>query len=259
MKFSVALPMMIALILPSVAIARPPLTDFKFSLTTGADFSSGDYGLPLKTNILVAPLALRVVTGRFRLSAAIPYLRIDSPGGVVVGPDGNPLPGVPAASGVRSGIGDLSLGATYALLQESDSGVSVDVGGRVKFPTSAKSKGLGTGKTDFSGSVDISRTFGAITPFVTLGYRVLGDPAGYNLRSGPTASIGASAPVGKAVFITSYDYSRAASPLAKDSHELFGAFSGPVARNLALTGYGTAGLSKGAPDFGVGLLLTAKL
>lgn len=94
---------------------------------------------------------------------------------------------------------------------------------------------------------------------MTLGYRIPGDPAGVDLRSGPTASVGASIPAGKAVAILSYDYARASSRLAEDSHELFGALSSPVSDRFTLTGYGSAGLSQGSPDVGVGLLMTLKI
>jgi hypothetical protein len=60
------------------------------------------------------------------------------------------------------------------------------------------------------------------------------------------------------VAIVSYDYSGRTSVLSYESHSLFGALAGKVTKRLLLTGYGTVGLSRGAPDYGVGLLVTAK-
>jgi hypothetical protein len=185
-------------------------------------------------------------------------LNIDGPGGVVVGPDGQPLPGVPAIPGSRGGIGDVSLGATYTI-RPAVSGLEIGLAGRVKLPTSPGSKHLGTGKTDFKFSTDISYAVGAIVPFVNLGYRFLGSPPGIDLRDGPTASVGFSAPLGKTVLIVSYDYARATTRVTDDSHELFGGLSVPVTERFTLTGYGVAGLSKGSPDVGAGLLITAKI
>lgn len=238
--------------------AAEAASPFGLSLSTGLDYSTGDYGQAEKTEILVVPFTMRATTGNLALTGSIPYLRIDGPGGVVVGPGGQPLPGVPTTSGKRSGVGDLSLGATYTLPPETLGGLEVGLGARVKLPTAARSRQLSTGKTDYTLSADISYAIGNVSPFVNLGYRILGDPDGVDLRNGPTASIGATALVGKATLIGSYDYARAITPLVDDSHELFGGLSAPLGSRVTLTGYGVAGMSKGSPDFGAGLLLTVK-
>src|SRR3712207_3965262 len=95
---------------PAVAADGPSLR-----LTTGVDYSRGDYGLDEDTKITVVPVTARLSTGPFAFTAALPYIRLDTPGGVVLGPDGNPLPGVPTTGGKTNGLGDLSLGAKYTL------------------------------------------------------------------------------------------------------------------------------------------------
>jgi hypothetical protein len=232
---------------------------YGLTFSTGADYSSGSYGTNSKTKIFVAPMSLAFKTDAFRLSASVPYLRIDGAGAVVLGSDGRPLPGVPGATGVRSGLGDLSLAGTASLPTESLGGFNIDVTGRVKFPTSKSSKRLGTGETDFTVSTDISYPVGAWAPFVTLGYRMPGDPPGIDLQNSFNASIGASVAAGQTVMIVSYDYAEASSPLAEDAQELFAAVSAPATDRLNLTGYGIAGLSEGSPDFELGLLVTVKL
>jgi hypothetical protein len=233
--------------------------DFGLSFSTGADYSTGDYGAASKTKILVVPFSLRASVGQSRFTATLPYLRIDSPGGVILGPDGNPLPGVPTTSGVRKGLGDLSLGYTYSIPPANLGGLELDLGARVKLPTSADRRQLGTGKTDVTVSADLSYPMGLFSPFVTAGYRFLGDPAGVELDNGFAGSIGTTAQLGTTIAILSYDYTEASSALAEDSHELFGAVSTPVAERLDFTLYGIAGLSEGSPDVGVGALLTFKL
>jgi hypothetical protein len=241
---------------PAVAERVNP---FGLSFSTGVDYSSGDYGLDEKTKILVVPFSLRATTGNAAFTASLPYIRLDGPGGVVIGPGGEPLPGVPSAGGVRNGLGDLSLGATYTIPAEALGGLELGLGGRVKLATASKQRQLSTGKTDVTFSADISYPIGTVVPFVNLGYRVLGDPEGFDLRNGPTASVGSSFQLGSAVLIASYDYARASSALSDDSHEIFAGLSAPVTSGLTLTGYTVAGLSDGSPDFGVGLLLTAKV
>jgi hypothetical protein len=156
-------------------------------------------------------------------------------------------------------MGDLSLGYSYSLSPDAFGGFEVDLGGRVKLPTSPDRKQLGTGKTDFSVSADLSYPVGLWGPFVTLGYRLPGDPEGVELRNTFAVSAGTSFQLGTTVAILSYDYAEASSPLAEDSHELFGAFSGPATSRLNWTVYSVAGLSEGSPDIGVGALLTFKL
>lgn len=243
----------------AVPAAAQESDDLGLTFSTGVDYSSGDYGAASKTKILVVPFSLRASAGNSRFTATVPYLRLDSPGGVVVGPGGEPLPGVPSQTGVRKGLGDLSLGYAYSIPADRLGGVELELGGRVKLPTSSDRKQLGTGKTDAAISAELSYPAGLFAPFVNVGYRFLGDPTGVELDNGFTGSVGTTAQLGTVVAIASYDYTEASSPLAEDAHELFAALSGPVSDRLTLTGYGIAGLSEGSPDFGVGLLLSVRL
>jgi len=250
-----------AMATPAVARSTVVASPLGVSFTTGIDFSSGDFGASDRTEIVVVPLNARVTTGKLRVSATLPYLRIEGPGAVVGGGDGGPIVVDPDADlpiTTRSGVGDVSLSATYGLLRQDSIGFDLDLTGRVKFPTASEAKGLGTGKTDFGVSAEAARTFGSATPFVAVGYRMPGNPAGFDLRNGPTASVGSSFVAGSTVYIASYDYAGKTSQGAFDSHSLFGAVSAPVAERVNLTGYGTAGLSKGAADVGVGMLVTLK-
>lgn len=225
------------------------------SITTGVDYSSGDYGTGIDTNILVVPVSARVSTGDLRFSASIPYIRIDGAGSIVGG-DGGPIvvdPDTPSSK--RSGIGDLTLGMNYAI-PEDRIGLGIDFGARLKLPTAKD--GLGTGKTDVSFSGELSRTFGTITPFVQAGYRIMGDPEGVDLDNVLFGSAGASVSLGRSVVLASYDYRQATTDLVEDSQEVFGAVSTPLSKALNLTFYGSAGLSDGAPDYGIGAMVTIK-
>jgi hypothetical protein len=232
------------------------------TFSTGVDYSIGDYGAPTDTKILVVPFSGRVRSGPFTFRATIPYLRIDGPGNIVGGGDGGPIiidPNDPTPREVRDGLGDLSLSAGYSLPEEALGGFEVELGGRVKLPTSSERRRLGTGETDFAVNLEVARPIGNAVPFVELSYRMPGDPAGFDLRNTVSTSVGTTLSAGAATLIGSYDYSGAASRLAEDSHSLFLGANFPVGGGLSLTGYGTAGLSNGAPDYGVGLLLSARV
>ena len=243
---------------PAVADAEIG-SDFTLSVTGGASYSSGEYGTGLKTEIWVVPFSLRALTGPLRLTATLPYLRIDSPGNVIAGVGGAPIIVDPNASTtrvVRDGLGDLSLGATYTL-------PSSVLGALARCtPASSPTRRTGTtwtAITDFTVSTEFSYAIDTWAPYLNVGYRFFGDPAGINLRNGFSASIGTTKQLGRIVAIASYDYSQATTSAIEDAHELFGALSGPLTGRLNWTGYGIVGLSKGSPDFGLGLLLTARL
>lgn len=234
-------------------------TKDSLSITTGLDYSQGDYGTGSDTEIIVVPITSRYKTGDIRLSASLPWLHIKGASSIVGGGDGGPIiidPNAPRTS--RSGIGDLTLGVNWAPPEER-LGFGLDLGARVKVPTASSSKGLGTGKMDVSVSAEISKTFGAVTPFVSAGYRFPGDPDGFDLRNAFFGSAGATLVAGKTVIIASYDYRKATSLLSADSEEIFGALSTPISQRTSFTVYGSGGLSDGAPDFGVGAMLTLKL
>ncbi len=225
----------------------------ELSLTTGIDFSSGDYGTGIDTEIMVVPLNARIAAGDLRFNASIPYIRIKGADNIVGG-DGGPIivdPNTPVTT--RSGIGDLTLGANYAI-PEDRFGLGLDFGARVKLPTAEN--GLGTGKTDVSLSGEVSRTFGMITPFAQAGYRFMGDPDTIALDNVWFASVGASAALGKSVVLASYDWRQSPNPVVEDSREVFGAFSTPLSKSLNFTLYGSAGFTDGAPDYGVGAMIT---
>ena len=241
----------------SAQAASEPAVSLSGSI--GVDYSTGSYGTQNKTDVVLVPLILRARSGDFSLSTSVTYIRIDGPADVVIGPDGEQLPGVPTTGGVREGLSDLSVGAGYSLRGGGALAPQLSLSGRVKLPTSKASDQLSTGKIDYAVRADLSVTFGALTPFASIGYRVLGDPAGSNLRNGVAASVGASATIGRKVLIASFDYSSATSASTEDSRSLFAGFSMPVSERLNLTGYSVVGLSENTPDYGVGLLFTAQI
>lgn len=229
------------------------------SVTVGASWLRGDFGAATDTQVWSVPVGVRYTTGNLRLTANIPYMRIESDGLLFTGIDGTPLvvaPRTPSLNRVRKGLGDVTLGAAYTIPSENTAGFDVELQGRVKLPTASRSSGLSTRKTDWLVGAEVSRTYGAVTPFVSASYRFFGDMDGWDLRNGIAASAGATVAIGSNTLIGSYDYARRASRFVGDSHELFAGFSGPILRNrVRWTVYGTAGLSRGAPDAGAGLSL----
>ena len=242
---------------PSTGLPTASSTESRLTAITGIDYSSGDYGTGSDTHMLVVPMSLRYRAGQLRFTATLPWLRINGSSAIVGGGSGGVVIDPNAPRTTRSGLGDLTLGVGYQIPEEQ-LGFGLDLSARVKLPTASRSKALGTGKTDVTVAAEISKSFGIVTPFANVGYRMPGDPSGFDLHNGWTASGGVSVMLGKSALIGSYDYRESTSDFARDSQELFGAFSTPVAEKLIFTLYGTGGLSKGAADYGVGSMISVK-
>ncbi len=153
------------------------------TLGSGFDYSRGDYGFDTDTEVFMVPVNLTYETGSWLFRAGLPWIRVDGPASSVSG-----VPGRPTTSS-ESGLGDATLGATYRFGQVMEN-VHLDLTGRVKFGTADVDKGLGTGKMDHYFQADLARSFGATTPFLTLGYRSMGASDLYPLRDGPYFSGG---------------------------------------------------------------------
>lgn len=247
-----------------MAAATPAAAQDSFSLSAGLSYSKGRYTTPEDTEILVAPITGRYATGPVRVTATIPYLRVDSigtvlVGGAMMGPIVIDAADPAARRGVRDGWGDLQLGASYTLPAALVGEVLVDLTARVKLPTARASRGLGTGEADLFVSADLSYPVGDVAPFVNVGYRFLGDPDAFDLRNSVSTSVGASYALGRTFLIASYDFSRSVTTFIPDAHEVFAGVSGEAGGGFGWTAFGTAGLSEGAPDFGLGLLVTYRI
>ncbi len=160
------------------AFAQTDGTPDSISVTTGVDFSSGGYGTDQTTDILVVPFSVRYTTGDWRFNATVPYLQIDGASSVVGGGGGPIIIDPNAPPSRRNGLGDVFLSAGYTAIHEDVAGVNLDLGASVKVPTASQEDGLGTGEVDYSVSAEVSKTFGDLIPFVSVGYRVPGEPAG---------------------------------------------------------------------------------
>jgi len=161
-------------------------------LDASVNYSRGDYGLATDTEVYVGLLNVVYDTPRWRFQAALPVVSIEGPATAVAGGAGV---GTRPTSSRETGVGDVTLGATYKFGEIARSGVELDFTGQVKLPTADEERGLGTGKTDTYWQLDARRRFGRVTPFATLGYRFLGSSSTYPLKDGFYATLGVAIPV----------------------------------------------------------------
>lgn len=221
-------------------------------VSTGFDYTSGDYGGGSDTELLVIPVTGSYAVDRWTFKATIPYVRVSGPADVVpeLGPIGRP--GIRPGGGTASGLGDITLGATYAALTEPDL-PNVDLTAKVKLGTADDDKGLGTGESDLMFQADVHQTIGRWTPFGTLGYRFLGDPNGVDLKDGFYLAGGASYQLDEKTDVGALlDWRQRVVSGIDDVAELVGFVGRKLDEQWKAQGYVLGGLTDASPDYGVG-------
>jgi hypothetical protein len=231
--------------------ATPPPS--AITLGTGFDYSRGDYGFTDDTEVFSVPAVLSYESGSWLFNASLSYLTIKGPA-TVVGGSGAPRP-TPSS---ESGIGDIFVSATYQAGMIAETvGVSGTV--RAKLPTADEGRGLGTGSADYYGELSFYRTFTSVTPFATLGYRVLGDGPTYELRNGLYAAGGAHFRLSPAtVFTTLVNWRRPIIAGGDESVEGLVMASHDFADHWKFSAYALKGFTDASPEVGTGVQVSYK-
>lgn len=193
----------------------------------------------------------------WRVKLTVPYISATGlpagatlTGGSVVGGTGS------TQTRSASGLGDVWLAGHYKVFQGSGLTPSVTPYIKVKFGTASVSNGLGTGKNDYEVGVGLQQIIGSSWfPFANLGYRVVGNPAGYNLRNIGIYQLGASYALSQKNIVTlMYSGSQAMVAGGSAPSDVI------LAWNYNLTPQGSGfqvyldkGLSNGSANFGVGI------
>ena len=236
-------------------------------VSAGFDFSHGDYDDPVDTDLLYVPVTATYLFDRvpwwperwdqIELQLTVPYLRIDGPGNFFI----DELGREGAERTVEEGLGDLLLSGTYIWYPAPGRGWPIfELGVEWKIPTGDVDRGLGTGKSDFTVELDVSRTWGRFTPFATVGYRFIGDPDEGRLDDAAYASLGLAARLAPRLHAGLYwTWLEATSPSRSDGHEVLAYGSFRLNERVSLSPYAVVGLAGYAPDWGVGLTLRYQL
>lgn len=234
-----------------------------FSVMTGVDYSSGDYGDTEETRILYVPVTAKFEADRYVLRLTVPYVEIDAPGGgniIAIGPGGQPIRSGASTRETSRGLGDVVASASYTVFNSALSGVILDLLGKVKFGTADASIGLGTGETDYSLQLDGYKKLGPFTLLATVGYRVYGDPPGSDFDNVPFGALGV-------VYKFSPDTSAGAIFDMRDNivlnsdpqYELTAFVTRKVGARFKLQGYVLGGFSDSSPNWGAGMMVIHEL
>ncbi|MGN6375627.1 MAG: transporter [Sphingomonas sp.] len=243
--------------LPALGQSAPkPNGKTSVEISSGVEYQQGSYGLDENVDLLSVPTTLTVRAGKFSLAASLPYVRLDAPADVVTGGGilGVPIivpPTTTAGRRTRSGIGDLRLTGSYTL---SSTPVGFSLSAQVKLPTASTAKGIGTGKADVAVGGELFKQLGRVTPYVDLAYTMPGSPAGYRLDDSLSGQVGAAVQVAPRVRgHLGYAYAQSISPVLADQQSLTAGLNLGLAKKTTLAMYGSAGLSRGAPDVVAGM------
>lgn len=240
------------------ATSENPKPETAITLFAGADYITGDLADREYETVSVSAGA-RVTSGRFSFAASVPYIVTSAPedlivsGGGLLGTSLLSRPSTQPSTVTREGIGDLTLQAEYQLPL---GGLNASVGGTIKVPTASRGAALGTGELDFGVNGQISRRFGDVIPFVTAGYTVIGEPAGFDVRNTLSGAVGSQFVVSNLSSVTlSYNYDQAATDQIEDNQSVGLGFATSLTNRLQLGVDARAGLSTDAPDARVGIRL----
>jgi hypothetical protein len=241
----------------TVAFSQDGASSWEYSLTSGLNYSTGDYGTDRTTEIWVVPFVLKAQKGRFSASLIVPYIRSTGPAvirelGLVVGDT--------TTQRTVTGLGDISANVSYDWYARADGTETASVSGKVKFPTGDREKGLGTGNYDYSLQLDGTKVMGNVALLGSVGYRIHGDLPDVDLRNVVYGSVGAFYVISSvhSVGIT-YDTRRRIIAQAAVPHDvnLFYSYKASEQTNvLLLLG---KGFSNASQDWGGGLMFVWRL
>ncbi len=224
-------------------------------LSTGYQYTSGDYGGSETITETYVPVTVGYRYGRMGLRLTVPYVSVSGPATIIDDTTGEFAPG---PGGTHSGLGDVIVAGTlYDLTNSAATGFYLDLAATVKFGTAKSSEGLGTGENDYAVQLNALKDIGHLGLFATAGYVVRGNPGRIDLRDVPFGTIGADLLLVQGVRAgVSFSYRPSAivsyDPVKEAA--LFVAFAGPgrlIVHPSLFKGFGDS-----SPSWGGGLMFS---
>ena len=226
-------------------------TDERFSLSTGFDYSTGNYGTPSSTDVLPVPVTGKYETDRsvFKLSA--PYAQISGAEGMAPGA------GVTGGGTTASPLGDAVAAATYSIYEDPASNFKVDVTGKARLATANTLLGVRT--HDYAAQANVYQGFDKFTAMGSLGSRIIGHTGGLTLNTVLYGSFGGAYQFAKqtsgGVNVSSIQDS---SATWMGPQELTAYVDYKLDKSFKVQGYILKGLSPDNPVHGVGAFISSK-
>lgn len=241
------------------------------SFGIGADYSTGDYGSDVTTDIFSVPVSATVTSGSWRFRGSLPWIRVSGDPNVLPtlgvvdnrnpigrgrgGLIGDPGEGEQIESGTASGIGDLLLEATYTV--PTGTALGLDVGVNAKVATADEDKSLGTGSNDYGVAIDLYRDFDGTMLFGGIGHTRLGTSEFIDVDGINTGNLGISQVAGSGRVGAMVEFRSATVSGLDDRRDLIGFYNLPTSGGRQFQVYASRGLSDSSPDWGVGVAISS--
>ena len=246
-----------AAILLASSVIAPAYGGQHFTLGNMPSYYQGTFGTNSNINIFYDATYLQFQNNTLRLKLTVPYISVSGlPQGAQLAGGGIASRSSTTNTHTASGLGDIWLAAHYTVYHGAGLLPAVVPYVKVKFGTASSSQGLGTGRNDYEVGLGLDETIGTrIFPFVHVGYRFVGKPAGQNLRNILTYDAGSSfAVTGSNVLTAMYSGSQSEQPGYSGPSDLILAWNYNVTRaGSGFQVYADKGLSNGSADYGVGV------
>ncbi len=222
----------------------------KLSFSTGTTYLTGNYGSTESTDIYFVPFTFKYKYNKLRLKLMIPYLEKTGPKNVIkdIGQIGQR---VVSTRTTESGLGDISATARYNFYYNKAYKFLINAEGKVSLGTASKSKGLGTGKIDYSFKLDFFKVMDTLTPYTKVGYKVYGSS---RLNNVFFVSAGLVYKV-NSIVSTGVDYSwrEKVTNRGAEKHQLTGFSSQKLTTNWSIQEYIIKGFTRSTADWGGGI------
>lgn len=242
-----------------------------FTIGTGGNYSRGNYGTDVTTEIWSAPVTATYQSDRWTFGLSIPYVHVRGSGNVIpgtgpvdntnplgrgldqlLGNGGSPAGGASPGSSSASGAGDLVATVGYRLLSSADRSFGLVATGKVKSGTADANNGLGTGANDYAVSLDTYKTLGKWTPFGGVGWTNYGSSPNIKLENGIQANAGMDYQVaGNDNVGVAYHYRQRITVGGAAQSGVTAYWAHKFGNRLRLQGQATGGMTNGSPDWGV--------
>lgn len=247
--------MILCMSAPSFADGSNPAV--KATLSTSYNYSTGDYGQAIDTQITYVPVTAKVKYDHWTAKLTVPYIRISGPG-VVVGGEDTTTAGIAGAKGTESGLGDVIASLGYSTPLNAH-GLSGDITGKIKFPTADEDKNLGTGNTDYTLQTGLIQTYQDFYFTGTVGRKFNGDSARFQLDDVWKYSLGAGynfTPATSAGAI--YDFREASTSRGKNFSQAIGYVTHKITDKWSTQVYAGSGFTDAAPNLSMGVQISYK-
>ena len=230
-----------------------------WKVSTGYDFSNGDFGSTQQTEITSVPLNISWKQGAWSLKSSVSYVELSAPESIIIADGVTNTTTETQIVTQQSGLSDTSFTVKYELDSDSSRGLFLDLSTKFKLPTGDEDKGLSSGELDMTFQIDAAWAKQQWMPFASIGYRVTGDSDSYQPDDVWLASVGGQYQLNASIALGGlFDYRQAYSSSSDDLQELMIYSSHKLGKDYRMTLYGVKGFSDSSIDNGAGISMSVR-